>query len=38
MQNDKTFISGDLIRLEELDTCSNEAFEIYNEIKKGVYI
>lgn len=38
MQSDKTFISGDLIRLEELDMCSNEAFEIYNEIKKGVYI
>lgn len=35
---DRHFYSGNLIRLEELGLCSNEAFEIYNEIAKGVYI
>lgn len=38
LQNILTYISGNLIRLEELDLNSNEAFEIYNEIVKGVYI
>lgn len=38
LQNILTYISGNLIRLEELELNSNEAFEIYNEIVKGVYI
>ena len=37
-QDNKTFIQGDLIRLENTGLSSNEIYEIYDEIKKGVYI
>ena len=37
-QANRTFISGDLIRLEDTGLSSNEIYEIYNELKKGVYI
>ena len=37
-ENERTFISGSLIRLENLGLDSQEAFEIYNELMKGVYI
>ena len=37
-QDNRTFISGDLIRLENTGLSSNEIYEIYNELKKGVYI
>lgn len=37
-QSERTFISGDLIRLEGTDLTGNEVNEIYKEIKKGVYI
>ena len=35
---DKQFLSGKIIRLEDLNLNSHEAFEIFNEIEKGVYI
>ncbi|MBR3210079.1 MAG: hypothetical protein IKF82_07460 [Bacilli bacterium] len=38
MEEQKQFLSGKLIRLEELNLNSHEAFEIFNEIEKGVYI
>lgn len=34
----KKFISGLLIRLEETGLANNELFEIYDELKKGIYI
>lgn len=34
----RTFISGDMIRLEGTDLTGNEVNEIYKELKKGVYI
>lgn len=34
----RTFISGDMIRLENTDLSGNEVNEIYKELKKGVYI
>ena len=37
-QNTRTFISGDLIRLENTGLSSNEIYEIYQEIKRGLYI
>lgn len=37
-QTTRTFISGDLIRLENTNLASNEVYAIYDEIKKGVYI
>lgn len=37
-QSNLTFIKGQIIRLEDLDLDSHEAFEIYDEIRKGVYI
>ncbi len=36
--SNKQFLSGKIIRLEDLGLNSHEAFEIYNEIEKGVYI
>lgn len=36
--NDKHFYKGMLIKLENIDLDSHEAFEIFNELKKGVYI
>lgn len=36
--NDKHFYKGMLIRLDDLQMCTHEAQEIYNEITKGVYI
>lgn len=38
LQSTKTFISGSLIRLEDLNMQMHEASEIYDEIMKGVYI
>lgn len=38
LDSTKTFIKGTLIRLEDFDLCSHEAFEIYKEIEEGVYI
>lgn len=38
LQTDRTFVSGKLIRLENLGLASHEAFEIYKELEKGVYI
>lgn len=38
LQSQKTYVSGSLIRLEELNMPTHEANEIYNEILKGVYI
>lgn len=38
LDTEKHFIKGNLIRLEEFDLCSHEAFEIYKEIEEGVYI
>lgn len=35
---EKTFIKGRLIRLENSDLCSHEWMEIYNRLAKGVYI
>lgn len=37
LQSSRTFIQGDLIRLE-LDISEHELIEIYNELKRGVYI
>lgn len=37
-QGKRTFIQGDLIRLENTALSSNEVYEIYDELKKGVYI
>ena len=37
-QQEKTFIKGLLIRIENLDATSHEAMEIYKELEKGVYI
>ena len=37
-QSTRTFISGTLIRLESSGLANNELFEIYDELKKGVYI
>ena len=34
----RTFISGELIRLEGTDLSNHEVYEIYDELKKGVYI
>lgn len=36
--NDKKFVSGLLIRLEDTGLANNELYELYDEIKKGVYI
>ena len=38
LQEERTFISATLIRFEELGLNSNEAYEIYLELMKGVYI
>lgn len=38
LQPEKTFISGTLIRLEDSGLPNNELYEIYDELKKGVYI
>ena len=38
IQTDKTFISGTLIRLENTGLPNNELYELYDELKKGVYI
>lgn len=38
IQDEKTYISGSLIRLEGLDCQMHEAQEIYDEIMKGVFI
>ena len=37
-QDNRTFIQGTFIRLENIDLTGNELFEIFNEMKKGVYI
>ncbi len=37
-QEDMTFVKGQLIRLEGLNEESHFAYEIYNEVSKGVYI
>lgn len=37
-QSGRTFISGTLIRLEGTGLANNELFELYDELKKGVYI
>ena len=37
-QEDMTFVKGQLIRLDGLNEESHFAYEIYNEISKGVYI
>lgn len=37
-QSERTFISGTLIRLEGTGLANNELFELYDELKKGVYI
>lgn len=39
-QVERTFISGDLLRFDNTNPklSSNEIYEIYNELKKGVYI
>lgn len=37
LQSSRTFIQGDLIRLK-LDISEHELIEIYNELKRGVYI
>ena len=36
--NDKHFYRGELIRLEAINLPSHEAYEIYQEMEKGVYI
>lgn len=38
LQDTPTFISGTLIRLEGTGLANNEIYEIYDELKKGVYI
>lgn len=38
LQEERTYISATLIRFEELGLNSNEAYEIYLELMKGVYI
>lgn len=38
LQSNKSFVSGKLIRLEELGLAYHEAIEIYQELEKGVYI
>lgn len=38
LQNDKTFISASIIRLEDLHAQTREANVIYDELMKGVYI
>ena len=35
---EKKFVSGILIRLEDTGLANNEIFEIYDELKKGIYI
>lgn len=37
-KSERTFISGELIRLEGTDLSNHEVYEIYDELKKGVYI
>ena len=37
-QTNRTFISGTLIRLEDSGLANNELYEIYDELRKGVYI
>ncbi len=37
-QSEKSFISGTLLRLEGSGLANNELFELYDELKKGVYI
>lgn len=37
-QYERTFISADIIRLDDIAESSNEAFEIYKIIKQGVYM
>jgi len=36
--NEETFIKGQIIRLENLPEATDVAYEIYNEIKRGVFI
>lgn len=36
--NEETFIKGEIIRLPNLPEAADVAYEIYNEIKKGVFI
>lgn len=38
IKTDRSFISGSIIRLEDLELNAHEANEIYNEFMKGVYI
>lgn len=38
IKSDKTFISGSIIRLEEMEMPTHELNELYNEVLKGVYI
>lgn len=38
VSSEKTFIKGEIIRLPNLPEAADVAYEIYNEIKKGVYI
>ena len=38
LQSDKTFICGDLIRLEDTGLSAHEVNEIYKILKEGVYI
>ena len=38
LQDTRTFISGTLIRLEGTGLPNNELYELYDELKKGVYI
>lgn len=36
--NEETFIKGQMIRLLGLEEAADVAYEIFNEIKRGVYI
>ncbi len=38
VESEKTFVKGEIIRLENLPEATDVAYEIYNEIKRGVYI
>ena len=38
VEDEETFIKGQIIRLENLPEASDVAYEIYNEIKRGVFI
>ncbi len=37
-QDEKTFIKGKMLRLENSDLCAHEWMEIYNRLSEGVYI